>query len=166
MIDPVSIGLAVAGAKTAVKLIREAISLGHDISSMTKELGNFFTAQGEVEAAAKEAEAIRKDPKRNKEKSATAIAMDCVLRAEELRVSEQELRDMFALQGKLDMYKKMCGIRANIIESRQQEIKDQARVEQQKLKKKKHSKTQSKTSFYLFLRQSLFIFCSYLVFTS
>jgi|OM-RGC.v1.022422403 hypothetical protein len=166
VIDPVSIGLAVAGAKTAVKLIREAISLGHDISSMTKELGSFFTAQGEVEAAAKEAEAIRKDPKRNKEKSATAIAMDCVLRAEELRVSEQELRDMFALQGKLDMYKKMCGIRANIIESRQQEIKDQARVEQQKLKKKKHSKMQSKTSFYLFLQQSLFIFCSYLVFTS
>lgn len=166
MIDPVSIGLAVAGAKTAVKLIREAISLGHDISSMTKELGSFFTAQGEVEAAAKEAEAIRKDPKRNKEKSATAIAMDCVLRAEELRVSEQELRDMFALQGKLDMYKKMCGIRANIIESRQQEIKDQARVEQQKLKKKKHSKMQSKTSFYLFLRQYLFIFCSYLAFTS
>jgi hypothetical protein len=66
----------------------------------------------------------------------------------------------------LDMYKKMCGIRANIIESRQQEIKDQARVEQQKLKKKKHSKMQSKTSFYLFLQQSLFIFCSYLVFTS
>lgn len=166
MIDPVSIGLAVAGAKTAVKLIREAISLGHDISSMTKELGSFFTAQGEVEAAAKEAEAIRKDPKRNKEKSATAIAMDCVLRAEELRVSEQELRDMFALQGKLDMYKKMCGIRANIIESRQQEIKDQVRIEQQKVKKKKHSKTQSKTSFYLFLRRSLFIFFSSLVFTS
>jgi hypothetical protein len=166
VIDPVSIGLAVAGAKTAVKLIREAISLGHDISSMTKELGSFFTAQGEVEAAAKEAEAIRKDPKRNKEKSATAIAMDCVLRAEELRVSEQELRDMFALPGTLDMYKKMCGIRANIIESRQQEIKDQARIEQQKIKKKNHSKTQSKTSFYLFLRQSLFIFCSYLAFTS
>ena len=107
MIDPVSIGLAVAGAKTAVNMIREAIGVGHDIASMGKELSSFFTAQGEVEAAAKEAEAIRKDPKRNKEKSATSIAMDCVLRAEELRAAEQELRDMFALQGKLDMYKRM-----------------------------------------------------------
>jgi polyribonucleotide nucleotidyltransferase len=159
MIDPVSIGLAVAGAKTAVNMIREAINVGHDIASMTKELGSFFTAQGEVEAAAKEAEAIRKDPKRNKEKSATAIAMDCVLRAEELRAAEQELRNMFSLQGKLDMYKRMCDIRANIIESRQQEIRDQNRVEQQKLKKKKQSETELKTAFYLFLPPYCCIYC-------
>jgi len=159
MIDPVSIGLAVAGAKTAVNMIREAINVGHDIASMTKELGSFFTAQGEVEAAAKEAEAIRKDPKRNKEKSATAIAMDCVLRAEELRAAEQELRNMFSLQGKLDMYKRMCDIRANIIESRQQEIRDQNRVEQQKLKKKKRSETELKTAFYLFLQPYCCIYC-------
>lgn len=159
MIDPVSIGLAVAGAKTAVNMIREAINVGHDIASMTKELGSFFTAQGEVEAAAKEAEAIRKDPKRNKEKSATAIAMDCVLRAEELRAAEQELRNMFSLQGKLDMYKRMCDIRANIIESRQQEIRDQNRVEQQKLKKKTRSETELKTAFYLFLQPYCCIYC-------
>ena len=128
-------------------MIREAINVGHDIASMTKELGSFFTAQGEVEAAAKEAEAIRKDPQRNKEKSATAIAMDCVLRAEELRAAEQELRDMFALQGKLDMYKRMCAIRANIVESRQQELRDQNKIEQQKVKKKKPVLTQPKTSF-------------------
>jgi hypothetical protein len=159
MIDPVSIGLAVAGAKTAVNMIREAINVGHDIASMTKELGSFFTAQGEVEAAAKEAEAIRKDPKRNKEKSATAIAMDCVLRAEELRAAEQELRDMFALQGKLDMYKRMCGIRANIIDSRQQEIRDQNRVEQQKLKKKKPVLTPLRTWLSQFLRPFRYICC-------
>jgi hypothetical protein len=139
MIDPVSIGLAVAGAKTAIGYIKEAIAIGHDIASMGKELSSFFTAQGEVEAAAKEAEAIRKDPKRNKEKSATAIAMDCVLRAEELRIAERELRDMFAMQGKLDMYKKMCQIRADIINSHTQEIKDRERAIRAKIEKKKDS---------------------------
>jgi hypothetical protein len=148
MIDPVSIGLAVAGAKTAVNMIREAIGVGHDIASMGKELSSFFTAQGEVEAAAKEAEAIRKDPKRNKEKSATSIAMDCVLRAEELRAAEQELRDMFALQGKLEMYKRMCGIR------------EENRLATAKVKKKKPVSMQSRTSFCLsFWRQS-FTCCS------
>ena len=156
MIDPVSIGLAVAGAKTAIGYIKEAIAVGHDIASMGKELSSFFTAQGEVEAAAKEAEAIRKDPKRNKEKSATSIAMDCVLRAEELRIAERELRDMFAIQGKLDMYKRMCQIRADIIDSRQREIKEENRAAQAKIKKKKTSSTQSKTSFFLFLPQLSF----------
>ena len=156
MIDPVSIGLAVAGAKTAIGYIKEAIAVGHDIASMGKELSSFFTAQGEVEAAAKEAEAIRKDPKRNKEKSATSIAMDCVLRAEELRIAERELRDMFAIQGKLDMYKRMCQIRTDIIESRQREIKEENKAAQLKIKKKKTSSTQSKTSFFLFLPQLSF----------
>ena len=157
MIDPVSIGLAVAGAKTAIGYIKEAISVGQDIASMGKELSSFFTAQGEVEAAAKEAEAIRKDPKRNKEKSATSIAMDCVLRAEELRIAERELRDMFAIQGKLDMYKRMCQIRSDIIDSRQREIKEENRAAQAKIKKKKNSSTQSKTSLFLFLSLSSFI---------
>jgi hypothetical protein len=116
---------------------------------MGKELSSFFTAQGEVEAAAKEAEAIRKDPKRNKEKSATSIAMDCVLRAEELRIAERELRDMFAIQGKLDMYKRMCQIRADIIESRQREIKEENRAAQAKIKKRRlHQFSQRLLSFY------------------
>ena len=113
--------------------------------------------RSEVEAAAKEAEAIRKDPRRNKEKSATSIAMDCVLRAEELRIAERELRDMFAIQGKLDMYKRMCQIRADIIDSRQREIKEENRAAQAKIKKKKTLSTQSKTSFFLFLPLSSFI---------
>ena len=112
--------------------------------------------QAFVEAAAKEAEAIRKDPRRNKEKSATSIAMYCVLRAEELRIAERELRDMFAIQGKLDMYKRMCQIRADIIDSRQREIKEENRAAQAKIKKKKTSSTQSKTSFFLFLPQLSF----------
>lgn len=165
MIDPVSIGLAVAGAKTAIGYIKEAISVGQDIASMGKELSSFFTAQGEVEAAAKEAEAIRKDPRRNKEKSATSIAMDCVLRAEELRIAERELRDMFAIQGKLDMYKRMCQIRSDIIESRQREIKEENRLAMAKVKKKKFSSTQSRTSFCQSFLLSLFTCCSSAAFT-
>lgn len=137
MIDPVSIGLAVAGAKQAVSFIKEAINVGHDIASMGKELSNFFTAQGEVEAAAKEAEAVRKDPKKSGDKSATAIAMDCVLRAEELRAAEQELKNMFAMQGKLEMYNRMCKIRAEIIHSREKVLRDERRAIEYRIEKRR-----------------------------
>lgn len=136
MIDPVSIGLAVAGAKQAVSFIKEAINVGHDIASMGKELGKFFTAQGEVEAAAKEAESVRKDPKKSGDKSATEIAMDCVLRAEELRAAERELRDMFALQGKLDMYQRMCKIRSEIIASREKALRLERKKEEEKIQRR------------------------------
>jgi hypothetical protein len=128
MIDPVTIGLAVAGAKQAVSFIKEAINVGHDIASMGKELGQFFTSQAEVEAAAKEAESARKDPKKAGDKSATAMAMDCVLRAEELRAAEQELKNMFAMQGKLDMYNRMCKIRYEIIQSREKVLREERRA--------------------------------------
>jgi hypothetical protein len=137
LIDPVSIGLAVAGARTAVKYIREAINLGHDIASMGKELNSFFTGQAEVEAAAKEAETNRKDPKNAGDKSATAIAMDCVLRAEELRSAERELRDMFALQGKIPMYERMCKIRAEIINQREKTLRDERKAVEDRIRKRK-----------------------------
>lgn len=38
MIDPISIGLAIAGAKTIVSNVREVVKLGHDIASLGGEL--------------------------------------------------------------------------------------------------------------------------------
>ena len=45
MLDPVSIGLAIAGAKTIVNNVREVVKLGHDITSLTGELSGFFKTQ-------------------------------------------------------------------------------------------------------------------------
>jgi hypothetical protein len=117
MIDPVSIGLAIAGAKTIVHNVREVVNLGHDIASLGGELAGFFKTQGQVEKAKNEAQAKADDPE-NTDENATALAFDLVMKAEEMKQAEQELRDLFSLTGRIDLYHKLCEEREKIIGNR------------------------------------------------
>ena len=116
MLDPVSIGLAIAGAKTIVNNVREVVKLGHDISSLTGELSGFFKTQATVEKAKNEAQAKANDP--NADESATQLAFDMVMRAEEMKQAEQELRDLFAMTGRIDLYHQLCAKREEIVGNR------------------------------------------------
>ena len=116
MIDPVSIGLAIAGAKTIVSNVREVVKLGHDIASLGGELSGFFKTQATVEKAKKEAQEKAADP--NADESATQLAFDMVMRAEEMAQAEQELRDLFSLTGRIDLYHKLCEEREKILGNR------------------------------------------------
>lgn len=126
MIDPVTIGIAFAGAKAAVATIKEAVQLGHDIKELSEPLIKFFTAQGEVEVAAKQAEADLKAGKA-KPGSATAQAMEIVLRRKELRDQERELRDMMSLMGHLDLYQEMCQVRQQILDAQKNAEREERR---------------------------------------
>ena len=117
MLDPISIGLAVAGAKAIVHNVREVVNLGHDIASLGSELAGFFKTQGQVEKAKEEAQAKADDPK-NTDENATALAFDIVMKAEEMRKAEQELRDLFSLTGRMDLYHQLCEQRDKIIGKR------------------------------------------------
>lgn len=117
MIDPVSIGLAIAGAKAIVHNVREVVNLGHDISSLAGELTGFFKTQGQVEKARIEAQAKADDPN-NTDEDATALAFDLVMKAEEMKQAEQELRDLFSMTGRIDLYYKLCETREHIIGNR------------------------------------------------
>lgn len=136
MIDPVSIGLAVAGARTAVKGIREAIKLGHDIKDCYGELVSFFTHQGEIEAAAKQNEEDSKKPG-PKPKNATAMAMEIVMQRRQMRDFERELRDMFTIKGELELYNELIAERNKIIQAREAEIRAAKKAEELKLAQKK-----------------------------
>ena len=116
MIDPVSIGLAIAGAKTIVGNVREVVKLGHDIASLGGELSGFFKTQATVEKAKKEAQERAADPAADE--SATQLAFDMVMRAEEMAQAEQELRDLFSLTGRIDLYHKLCEEREKILGNR------------------------------------------------
>ena len=116
MIDPVSIGLAIAGAKTIVSNVREVVKLGHDIASLGGELSGFFKTQATVEKAKKEAQEKAADPEADE--SATQLAFDMVMRAEEMVQAEQELRDLFSLTGRIDLYHKLCEEREKILGNR------------------------------------------------
>ena len=136
MIDPVSIGVAVAGARAAVKGIREAIKLGHDIKDCYGELVSFFTAQGEIEAAAKQNEEESKKPG-PKPRNATAMAMEIVMQRRQMREFERELRDMFTIKGELDLYNELIAERNKIVQAREAEIRAAKKAEELKGAQKK-----------------------------
>jgi hypothetical protein len=135
MIDPISIGLAVVAAKAIVHNVREVVNLGHDIASLGGELSGFFKTQGQVEKAKEEAQAKADDPN-NTDENATSLAFDIVMKAEEMKKAEQELRDLFSLTGRMDLYQQLCEQRDKIIGKRNDAAK------QKKLaaaaKKRKH----------------------------
>lgn len=121
MIDPVSIGAAFAVAKTSVAFVKEAINMGKEIRDCYGELSKFFTAQGQIEKAAKQVEAAKAAPKPDDPKeaeqheSALSQAFTIVMQRKQMREFEQELRDMFTLKGELDLYHELCAERQRIV---------------------------------------------------
>ena len=120
MIDPVTIGAAFALAKTSVGFVKEAINLGHEIKDCYDDLSKFFKAQGQIEKAAKEVETLKNQPKSEdpqeaeKQESALSQAFTIVMQRKQMREFEQELRDMFAMKGEMDLYRELCAERDRI----------------------------------------------------
>ena len=121
MIDPITIGVAFAAAKTGVAYVKEAINLGHEIKDCYNELSQFFTAQGQIEKAAAEAEAAKNkpapdDPEGAKEhQTALEQAFNIVMQRKQMRDMERELKDMFTMKGELALYQELCAERQRII---------------------------------------------------
>jgi len=121
MIDPITIGAAFAVAKTSVAFVKEAINMGKEIRDCYGELSQFFTAQGQIEKAAKQVEAAKAAPKPDDPKeaeqheSALSQAFTIVMQRKQMREFEQELRDMFTLKGELDLYHELCAERQRIV---------------------------------------------------
>ena len=90
--DPITIGLAFSAAQAAVKGIKQAIALGKDIQSVTKDLGDFFKSSAEVKVAAVEAQRAADDP--NCSADVTMMALDIVLKEKQLRDDEIALKNM------------------------------------------------------------------------
>tara|TARA_R110000823_G_scaffold28163_7_gene82181 strand:- start:1820 stop:2353 length:534 start_codon:yes stop_codon:yes gene_type:complete len=120
MIDPVTIGAAFAVAKTSVAFVKEAINMGKEIRDCYGELSKFFTAQGQIEKAAKQVEAAKAAAKPDDPKEAAAQesvlsqAFTIVMQRKQAKEFERELRDMFALKGEMDLYAELCAERDRI----------------------------------------------------
>jgi len=120
MIDPITIGAAFAVAKTSVAFVKEAINMGKEIRDCYGELSQFFTAQGQIEKAAKQVEAAKAAPKPDDPKEAAAQesvlsqAFTIVMQRKQAREFEQELRDLFSLKGEMALYEELCKERNRI----------------------------------------------------
>jgi hypothetical protein len=123
MIDPITIGAAFALAKTSVGFVKEAINLGHEIKDCYDDLSKFFKAQGQIEKAHKEIEAAKAAPKSDdpveaaKQESALSQAFTIVMQRQQMRVFEQELKNLFSMQGEAGpggLYEELCKERNRI----------------------------------------------------
>ena len=72
MLDPASIGLAIAGVRTATELVKKGIAAAKDVNEVTKDLGKLFDHTETLSQAKKEV------GKGKKGKSLSQQAMDIV----------------------------------------------------------------------------------------
>tara|TARA_R100000808_G_C2122947_1_gene133806 strand:- start:442 stop:945 length:504 start_codon:yes stop_codon:yes gene_type:complete len=73
VLDPATIGLAIAGVKTAADLVKKGISAAKDINEVTKDLGQLFDHKETLSKAKKELS------EKGKSKSISQSAMDVVM---------------------------------------------------------------------------------------
>ncbi len=139
MIDPVTIGAAFAVAKTSVAFVKEAINMGKEIRDCYGELSQFFTAQGQIEKAAKQVEAAKAAPKPDDPKEAAAQesvlsqAFTIVMQRKQAKEFEQELRDLFSLKGEMALYEELCKERNRI--SGEQDEANRERIRKARLER-------------------------------
>lgn len=160
MIDPVSIGAAFAVAKTSVAFVKEAINMGKEIRDCYGELSKFFTAQGEIEKAAKAVEIAKTQPKPDDPKAAAAQesalsqAFTIVMQRKQMQEFERELRDMFTMKGELDLYHELCAERNRIAgeqdEANREAIR-KARLAKDKAARKKQEQEELMTIIGVFV---------------
>ena len=73
MLDPATIGLAIAGVKTAADLVKRGIGAAKDINEVSRDLGKLFDHKETLSKAKKELS------KKGKSKSLSQSAMDIVM---------------------------------------------------------------------------------------
>ena len=126
MIDPASIGLAIAGVKTAAELVKKGIDAAKDVNEVTRDLGKLFDHTETLSQAKKEV------GKGKKSKSLSQQAMDIVVAEENARKQIANIKHKLYWGG----YPNGAEIFKKFIATRQQMIREQKlAVEREKARK-------------------------------
>lgn len=149
--DPVTIGLAYAGAKATVAGIKEVIKLGQDIESISSKVIEYFRHKGVIEKAQvvkereqREAFWDEKNGVRPKKTNAelTAEAMDIVMKKRALDRQEYELYQMLIWSGNGDIWHQMVAVREDMrrkINAEEAEVARKKIIEAAKAKERKEN---------------------------
>lgn len=138
-IDPITIGLAFAGAKAAVATIKEVIKLGKDTNEIAQSIAGYFDQKAIIEKA----EAVKEREKREAlwdkangvkpkktDAELTAEALEVVQKRRELERQEYELYEMLVWSGQGKLWDDMVKTRE---EMRRQIAKEEAEAVKQKI---------------------------------
>jgi type II secretory ATPase GspE/PulE/Tfp pilus assembly ATPase PilB-like protein len=138
-VDPITIGIAFAGAKAAVATIKEVIKLGKDANEIAQSIVGYFDQKAVIEKA----EAVKEREKREAlwdkangvkpkktDAELTAEAMDVVMKRRELERQEYELYEMLVWSGQGQIWDDMVKTRE---EMRRQIAQEEAETVKQKI---------------------------------
>lgn len=136
--DPITIGVAFAGAKAAVATIKEVIKLGKDANEIAQSIVGYFDQKAVIEKAEAEKDREKREalwdkangvkPKKT-DAELTAEAMDVVMKRRELERQEYELYELLVWSGQGQLW-------ADMVKARQEMREDIAKEEADIAKKK------------------------------
>ena len=153
----IAIGAAVSGIKVAydaaqmaIDAIKQAAELGHQAQDVMADLGSFFSAQGKVEAAVKEAQAAKIAGVPHEDgRSDTEVALDAMMMARKLKADEEFIKDYLTYGcNEAGLYTELCERRDAIANEREQKemaeraAKTEALLEAKRIEMKKRKKRQ------------------------
>lgn len=127
----IEVAVAFAAAQAAVAGVKQAIALGKEVQECYHEIAGFFTAQGEIQAAA-----IEQAHNKKIGKSATAEALDAMFVSRKMARMEIELREMlvYSSGNESGLYEEMCQRRDAIVFERKEALAEEARQERMRLR--------------------------------
>ncbi len=152
--DPITIGLAFAAAQSAVGHIKQAISLGKDISSLYGQFNKFFESS---DAIHRERSKIKVKGSRLGKTDAELgrEALQIAMHSDALRQAERDLKDMILWQlGKPELWEHMIKERTRLFKERAEAEREE---EKRQLAHKKKMANVFMTAMY-FLAGSVVVF--------
>jgi hypothetical protein len=125
MVDPVT---ALAGIQSAISLVKKASKVANDLGSLAPMIAKMFDAKSVATKAMLQA-------KREKKGSNMGTALQIEMALEQARAFEEELKQLFMVTGKIDVWNK---IKARQAEMDRDDAKEMAalRAEEKKQKEK------------------------------
>ena len=117
MLDPASIGLAIAGVKTAAELVKKGIAAAKDVNDVTKDLGKLFDHTETLSRA-------KKEVKSGKNKSLSQQAMDIVVAEENAKKQIEDIKQKLywgPYPNGATIFKKFIATRQSMIREQKQE---------------------------------------------
>jgi len=153
-VDPITIGLAFAAAQSAVGHIKQAISLGKDISSLYGQFNKFFESS---DAIHRERSKIKVKGSRLGKTDAELgrEALQIAMHSDALRQAERDLKDMILWQlGKPELWEHMIKERTRLFKERAEAEREE---EKRQLAHKKKMANVFMTAMY-FLAGSVVVF--------
>ena len=111
MLDPATIGLAIAGVRTTAELVKKGIAAAKDVNEVTQDLGKLFDHTDTLSKA-------KKEVKSGKNKSLSQQAMDIVVAEENAKKQIEDIKQKLywgPYPNGANIYKKFLATRSQMI---------------------------------------------------